>query len=408
MGNLTIDSGGRLSVPQPAARDIGSKPLDLVSSSPQHLLLRAAGGEGEVILAGTLGELSVPDLLSFFNMFRKTGILRFGLSGGAKDLYFQQGEIVFAASTFPEEDLGEILCEVGKIDPARLQKVRQAAASRATLGKLLVDKGLVTPKDLWFATRYQVETIVYHLFTFHQGQFSFLAKPLEKEEIVRLSMSTQNLIMEGLQRVDERALFMRTVGSLDAVPVATGAAAELDAAEERLVAMVRDGKLMVREVLRRSGLGEFAGLKLLHQLVGKRVVRMEDAPVVRLEGVIGEILTIFNGALVVIYRRVAEKNPHFDQEIRRFLRDLPQPFSYVFRDVHLLDDGSLDGGRILANLSGLEERDQKRLLADGLSEVVYMECVAARRDLGEAAGAELIQRVQEISRRIKTLIGRNA
>ncbi|HKK01403.1 MAG TPA: DUF4388 domain-containing protein, partial [Desulfuromonadales bacterium] len=342
------------------------------------------------------------------NMFRKTGILRFGLSGGVKELYFQQGEIVFAASTFPEEDLGEILCELGKLTPERLQKIRQAAFGRASLGKTLVDTGIATPKDLWLATRYQVETIVYHLFTFHQGHFSFLAKSLEKEEIVRLSMSTQNLIMEGLQRVDERALFMRSVGSLDAVPVPTGKSTELDASEERLMTLVRDGKLMVREVLRRSGLGEFAGLRLLYQLIDKKVLKMEDAPIVRLEGVIGEILTIFNGALVVLYRRIAEKNPHFDQEVRRFLRDLPQPFSYVFRDVHLLADGSLDGGRILMNLSGLEESDQKRLLADALSEVVYMECVAARRDLGEAAGAELIQRVQEISRRIKTLIGRTA
>jgi hypothetical protein len=396
MGKLTIDSSGRLLVPQPAARDIGTRPLELVSSSPRHLLMRTIDGEGEMILAGTLGELGVPDFLSFFNMFRKTGILRFSLSGGVKELYFQQGEIVFATSTFPEEDLGEVLCELGKLDSERLQKVRQVAAGRASLGKLLVDKGTVTPKDLWLATRYQVESIVYHLFTFHQGQYSFLAKSLEKEEIVRLSMSTQNLIMEGLQRVDERALFMRSIGSLDAVPVATGAVAEFDAGEERLMAMIRDGKLMVREVLRRSGLGEFAGLKLLYQLVGKGALRMEDAPVVRLEGVIGEVLTIFNGALVVLYRRVAEKNPHFDQEIRRFLRDLPQPFSYVFRDVHLLADGSFDGGRILTNLAGLEERDQKRLLADALSEVVYMECVAARRDLGEAAGAELIQRVQEI------------
>jgi hypothetical protein len=35
-----------------------------------------------------------------------------------------------------------------------------------------------------------------------------------------------------------------------------------------------------------------------------------------------------------------------------------------------------------------------------------MECLAARRESGAADSAELIQRVQEISRRVKTLIGR--
>jgi hypothetical protein len=81
-------------------------------------------------------------------------------------------------------------------------------------------------------------------------------------------------------------------------------------------------------------------------------------------GELGEILTIFNGALTVLYRRIVETNPGFPQEIQLFLRDLPQPFSFVFSDVTLQADGALDGGRLLANLAGLEEGDMKRLLAD--------------------------------------------
>jgi hypothetical protein len=88
------------------------------------------------------------------------------------------------------------------------------------------------------------------------------------------------------------------------------------------------------------------------------------------------------------------------------LRDLPQPVSAVFNDVTLQADGAVDGGRLLANLAGLEEGDKKRLLADSLNELLYMECLAARRELGAADSAELIQRVQDISRRVKTLIGR--
>ena len=48
-------------------------------------------------------------------------------------------------------------------------------------------------------------------------------------------MSTQNLIMEGLRRVDERALFLRRIHSFDAVPVLAGKAEDLTAAEERLI-----------------------------------------------------------------------------------------------------------------------------------------------------------------------------
>jgi hypothetical protein len=85
---------------------------------------------------------------------------------------------------------------------------------------------------------------------------------------------------------------------------------------------------------------------------------------------------------------------------------LPQPFSYVFRQTSLREDGSVDGGRILANLAGLEEGDKLRLLADSLSELIYMECIAARRELGAADSAELIKRVQAVSTRVQALIGR--
>ncbi|MEJ2698048.1 MAG: DUF4388 domain-containing protein [Desulfuromonadales bacterium] len=408
MNKVMLDSSGRLALPLPAAKKVGLRTLELTSHSEEHLFFTVPGEEEPVVLAGLLGEVSVADLLSFFNMFRKTGILRFILTGGVKDLYFQQGEIVFAESTFPEEDVGEILLGLGKVGREALQKARQFATARTPVGKVLVEKGDIAPRDLWLATRSRAEAIVFHLFTVERGSFSFQARTLEKEDIVRLSMSTQNLIMEGLQRVDERALFQRRIPSLDlmVVPV-SGREKEWTAAEQRLGPFLLERRHNVREILRRSGMGEFEGLRLLFQLMEKGLVTLEEAPEVEIGSEVGEILNIANGALVALFQRVNAKNPGFGLELRCFLRDLPQPFSYVFRDVSLREDGALDGARILTNLFGLGEEDQKKLLADALGELVFMECMAARRDLGQVESAELVRRVQEISRRIKALIGRN-
>lgn len=407
MPPLTIDGSGRIALPAAAAREIGSRPVELSSYSSRHLYFTACGEAESAVFTGLLGEIGAADLISFLNMFRKSGILCFALAGGSKDLYFQNGEIVFATSTFPEEDIGEILFTLGKVDRETLQKARQSATGRTTVGKILVDQGVVASKDLWQVTRHQVESIIYHLFTFPHGSFSFVAKALEKEDILRLSMSTQNLIMEGLRRVDERALYMRRIRSLDAVALPANPPAEgKTPAEQRLLALVHAGARDVRRLLRKSGMGEFDALRLLYHLVERGAVRLEEMATVPVEGELGEILAIFNGALTVLYRRIAETNPDFSQEIRLFLRDLPQPFSFVFSDVRLQADGAVDGGRLLANLAGLEEVDKKRLLADSLNELLYMECLAARRELGAADSAELIQRVQEISRRVKTLIGR--
>ena len=407
MAKMIIDSGGRLSLPHPVVRELGQKTLELSSFSPRHLLLIHRRDEGELVMAGELGELAIADLLSFFNMFRKSGVLTFYFPAGVKELSFLQGEIIAASSSLPEEQLGEILCVLGKLDRSALHLARNLAGGVPPTGQLLVDKGLVGAKDLWQVVRYRAETIIYSLFALSGGSFFFVARTPEVDEQVRLSMSTQNLIMEGLRRFDERALFMRRIGSDRHLPVLTGKTlAGLPPVAERMLELIAQGRYPVRELLRKAGGGEFEGLRLLHQLLEKGLVAMEEAPAPPLEGELGDLLNIFNGALTAISRRVLGRHPGFLDEVRAFMRDVPQPFSFVFRDVGLCDDGSVDGGRILANLAGLEEGDKERLLAEALSELIYMACGVARRELPEVESGDLIQRVREVTQRVKSFIGR--
>ncbi len=406
MSEIRIEKGGKLTLPPAVARMLEAQHLRLSSYSTNHLLLETTTGADKVLMTGLLNAGGIVDLLSFFNMFRKSGMLHFLLAGGNKTLCFQNGEIVYAVSTFPEEEIGEILYSLGKFDRETLQGARQFANGELPLGKILVDQQVIDAKDLWAATKNQVETIVYNLFAFQEGSFVFIDKPLAEDEVVSLSMNTQNLIMEGLRRVDERALYMHKVKSLDAIPVATDKVPnDLDSVSQKMVAMIQAGVGSVKELLRRSGSGEFDAIKLLSQLVERGVVSMEEAPTVKVEGVLGEVVNIFNGVLVAMHKVVSAKNPQFREEVSCFMRDLPQPFSYVFRQTTLKDDGSVDGGRVLANLAGLEEGDKLRLLSESLSELIYMECIAARRELGAADSAELIKRVQEVSQRVQDLIG---
>jgi hypothetical protein len=406
MSEIRIEKGGKLTLPLAVAKMLEAQPLRLSSCSTNHLLLETTTGADKVLMTGLLNAGGIVDLLSFFNMFRKSGMLHFLLAGGNKTLCFQNGEIVYATSTFPEEDIGEILYSLGKFDRETLQGARQFANGELPLGKSLIDQNVIDAKDLWAATKNQVETIVYNLFAFQEGSFVFVDKPLAEDEVVSLSMNTQNLIMEGLRRVDERALYMQKVKSLDAIPVATDKVPnDLDSVSQKMVALIQAGVDSVKELLRRSGSGEFDAIKLLSQLVERGVVSMEEAPTVKVEGVLGEVVNIFNGVLVAMHKVVSAKNPQFREEVSCFMRDLPQPFSYVFRQTTLKDDGSVDGGRVLANLAGLEEGDKLRLLSESLSELIYMECIAARRELGAADSAELIKRVQEVSQRVQDLIG---
>jgi hypothetical protein len=405
MIHIQLDSADRIAIPAAIANGLNRRELTLASRSQRHLLLTTeGGGEDQIALAGSIGELQVVEVLSIINMFRKSGLLHFSLEGGSKDLHFDEGELVSATSTYPEEELGEFLLIAGKIDRDTLIKARQAAGNDLqALRARLLEGGRINEQDLRDAGSAQIEAIVYHLIPCQHGDFIFVQRRNTVAATAPLALRTQNLIMEGLRRADERQLFMRTLHSHDAMPVATGhSVADLPAAEERLLALASSGKLTVRDLIARNGLGEFQTLSLLHRLTGKRLLTVPDLEAPEIPADLAEILAIANGVLAALYQKINEKNHDFGREMRRFLRDLPQPFAAVLRHVSVTDKGTIDGSQIAGNLASYPADEQRALCAETLSELVFMACMAARRDLGDDS-LRLVQQAQEIAIRINQL-----
>ncbi len=406
MNRLTIDAEGRLALPPRVAEALGSKDLEIVSVSGDHLLLSAESDGAGVDFAGRLGEIAIPDLLSFLNMFRKTGVVSFVLEGGVKRLYFDGGEIVYASSTFAHEQFIPFFAAQGKLDSDLVQQLRLAPSSPVALGNLLVDRKIVTSKELWLLVRRLVEQIVYDLFTFPSGGFACVHRAPAGDEILRLSLSTQNLIMEGLRRLDERALFMGVIRSMRATAVATGKAAEgLGETEARLLALVTEGG-EVGQILDRGGLGEFEGLKLLYELAERGLVDFVQPPSDASQPDLGDLLSAFDAITSELHAKLPATEED-RQTLRAFMRDLPQPLSYLFHKGELREDGSVVAAQLLGNLERLEEGDKRGLLADGLSELLFMRCHLARARYGKSASAEALGAVKAALQRINTHVGRN-
>jgi hypothetical protein len=406
MIRIPLDSADRIALPAAIANGLNRRELILASRSQRHLLFTTEGGEeGQIALAGSIGDLQVVEVLSIINMFRKSGLLHFSLEGGSKDLHFDEGELVSATSTYPEEELGEFLLIAGKIDRDTLIKARQSAGNDPqTMRTQLLQSGRLSEQDLRDASSAQIEAIVYHLIPCQQGDFIFVQRRSSVAPTISLALRTQNLIMEGLRRSDERQLFMRTLRSHDARPTATGqSVADLPAEEERLLALASSGKLTVRDLVARSGLGEFPTLSLLHRLAGRRLLTIPIPETPELAAELAEILAVANGVLAALYQKINEKNHNFGLEMRLFLRDLPQPFATVLHHVTLTDKGTIDGKQIAANLASYPADEQRALLAETLSELVFMACMAARRDLGDTNSLRLVQQSQEIALRINQL-----
>ncbi len=167
------------------------------------------------------------------------------------------------------------------------------------------------------------------------------------------------------------------------------------------------GQQNASTLFRELGVREFDGIRILYGLIERRLIRMEDSPTTAIEGTLGQILAAYNSLFKLILIRVAKVNPGYPQEVAQTLRDLPEPYSFVLRDVELQDDGTLDGNRIVANLEGLDDKDKNKLLSDSLCEVAFIQTMAVRRDLEPEQARPLISRVQEVTTKIRDMIEGN-
>ena len=115
-------------------------------------------------------------------------------------------------------------------------------------------------------------------------------------------MSTQNIIMEGLRRLDERALYMRKIISLDYFPLETGKdVVDLTQIEASLMNVAQSGQQTARDLFRKVGLREFDGMRILFGLIEKRMICMEDTPATEIEGPLGQILAAYNSLFKVVF-----------------------------------------------------------------------------------------------------------
>src|SRR6266498_2103222 len=170
------------------------------------------------ILQGDLARIQLPDVLAFISMIRATGKLTLRQSQLERCIHWKDGEIIFATSSSPEHSLGQFLLRNGKITLTQYEDSKRRVTANTRHGKLLVQMGAISPKDLWWGVKHQALEIIYSLFNWKEGSFAFLdsVDELAAERIV-LAINTPGVIMEGIRRLDETARIKEKVPSVEMV-----------------------------------------------------------------------------------------------------------------------------------------------------------------------------------------------
>lgn len=174
-------------------------------------------------LHGTLQTMSVPDLLQFLAVGRKTGLLNFTHGKVVKGIYFEEGVIVGSSTNDPREYFGQMLIHYGKITEEQLQAAMEAQRTadpgpegnteRRRLGQVLVDSGVLTNAEVVEVLEIRTLDVIYDLFIWKSGTFEFTAAGPLPPDFTRVRVEPNRVIMEGVYRSDEMARYKTLIPS---------------------------------------------------------------------------------------------------------------------------------------------------------------------------------------------------
>ncbi len=384
-------------------------PHEFLAAVENWFLSNLKGFEKKMTFQGNLESMHLSEILLFLAMSKKTGVLILKGKKVTKKVYFEKGEIVFAASTLPEERLGDILLKEGTVSE---EQYRQSAARIETgkrQGRVLVEMGVLPPEALWKAVCRQVEGIVHSLFTWEQGYFEFLEGNLPTEEKIKLAVSVPNLILTGMRKVSGRGINESHYPDENQVVYCLSGGEnefgdiELIPDEKTLLSQIESG-MTVGEVCTKNALPKEAVREALFRLIAGGVIRSAKvrgpyAEAVEIED--SEKLTARIEQCNMIFRLITEflrmaVGDRVHVILGAFFRGVDHGQEILFDAVSLEPDGSLDPRPLLANIAEYLPGERESILIRGLNELLYFQLFAVRNNLGQEQEKEILTALREM------------
>jgi hypothetical protein len=156
--------------------------------------------------SGNIKTSPLSDILEDLRQRRATGTLTIRRGEIEKGIHVKDGQIIFATSTDARDRLGDSLVRAGKISQENLDHALQLYKKHAGLkkmGAILVESGLVPPKELFSGLKIQVKYIIFSLFLWPDGTYRF-DKHLPSG-IIQLQINFSELITEIIARMRKGA-----------------------------------------------------------------------------------------------------------------------------------------------------------------------------------------------------------
>jgi len=260
-------------------------------------------------LQGSIERFTLPEIFQLIAASRKSGTLGIQKDDSIVMVYFDKGEVIYGYGPRQTFHLGQLLKKCGKLTAEQLDEAVNVQAKKENtkrLGEILISRSFIDRADLEEVVKKQVEELLFSLLSWQTGSFKFYENQFPTDEEITVRLSVENVILEGLRRMDEWNLIKETLPDFDAVYSISATqggrprSVNLEAGEWNIMALV-DGMRTVNQICERSAfdreetLNKLARLKLAGIITPSE--KKESAPLGNLEGMVNRLAGLFEDYL---------------------------------------------------------------------------------------------------------------
>jgi hypothetical protein len=372
------------------------------------------GGErpdDDLTIRGEIETSSVPELLRSFLASGETGVLTFRAGEVAKSLYLHEGKVIYAASSNPDERLGESLLVRGRISARQYLEASQLIRPGYRLGAILVEMDALESEELIPAVEQQVREILVELMSWTHGDYELVMKEVDPATLVTVSLPIENVILEGLRRTRAWSQIQRGLGGIDVVPVSAGSnevlyRLELSEEEQELLGQV-NGNSSVEQICQVSYLSNYETCRMLWAFKVLGLIRIgqqgdaSGAAEREREMDLEDIVEKFNQMFGRIYTFLQGRHgAEADEFMRGALEEVSLQYGALFNGVDLRQYGRADFEQMLANVADLKAEQRRSLMVAALNELVFAIQLAARTRHGAQEEAVISGIIKDGLRRL--------
>lgn len=166
----------------------------------------------------SLREVTLPEILFTVHRFRVAGTIEAKHGSVVKRVVVQDGQVIYAGSNDRNDSLGEYLKRAGKLaeeDHERVADARLIGEKR--FGVLLIELGILTPREVYEAIQAHIEEIVWSLFFWRNGEITFNVGEQGDARRVRIQLPLRRVIFEGIRQAPEAKPLVERLGKRSTV-----------------------------------------------------------------------------------------------------------------------------------------------------------------------------------------------